>query len=59
MHRYAQLSWYHGHLPAVGQSYGFGICRVVGHIATDKATVDRYLSYISYKQYKEENPDKF
>ncbi|WP_290539911.1 hypothetical protein [Alistipes sp.] len=34
-------------------------CRVVGHIATDKATVDRYLSYISYKQYKEENPDKF
>ena len=31
-------------------------CRVVGHIATDKATVDRYLSYISYKQYKEENP---
>ncbi len=34
-------------------------CRVVGHIATDKATVDRYLSYISYEQYKEENPDKF
>ena len=34
-------------------------CRVVGHMATDKATVDRYLSYISYKQYKEENPDKF
>lgn len=27
--------------------------------ATDKATVDRYLSYISYEQYKEENPDKF
>lgn len=34
-------------------------CRVVGHIATDRATVDRYLSYISYEQYKEENPDKF
>lgn len=34
-------------------------CRVVGHIATDKATVDKYLSYISYEQYKEENPDKF
>ena len=34
-------------------------CRVVGHIATDKATVDKYLSYISYEQYKAENPDKF
>ena len=34
-------------------------CRVVGHIATDKATVDKYLSYISYEQYKEENPDRF
>ena len=34
-------------------------CRVVGHIATDKETVDKYLSYISYEQYKEENPDKF
>ena len=34
-------------------------CRIVGHIATDKATVDKYLSYISYEQYKEENPDKF
>ena len=28
MHRYAQFSWHHGHLPAVGQSYGFGICRI-------------------------------
>ena len=27
--------------------------------ATDKATVDKYLSYIPYEQYKEENPDKF
>ena len=34
-------------------------CRVVGHIATDKETVDKYLSYISYEQYKEENPDRF
>ena len=34
-------------------------CRVVGHIATDKATVDKYLSYISYEQYKAENPDRF
>ena len=34
-------------------------CRVVGHIATDKETVDKYLSYISYEQYKEENRDKF
>ena len=34
-------------------------CRVVGHIATDKETVDKYLSYVSYEQYKEENPDKF
>jgi hypothetical protein len=34
-------------------------CRVVGHIATDKETVDQYLSYLSYEQYKEENPDKF
>ena len=28
MHRYAQFSWHHGHLPALGQSYGFGICRI-------------------------------
>lgn len=28
MHRYAQFSRHHGHLPAVGQSYGFGICRI-------------------------------
>ena len=33
-------------------------CRVVGHIATDKATVDRYLSYISYEQYKERRRTK-
>lgn len=34
-------------------------CRVVGHIATDRETVDKYLSYISYEQFKAENPDKF
>ena len=27
--------------------------------AYSRPTVDRYLSYISYEQYKEENPDKF
>lgn len=34
-------------------------CMVVGHIATDRETVDKYLSYISYEQFKAENPDKF
>lgn len=31
-------------------------CTVVGHIATDQATVDEYLSYLPYKK---ENPDLF
>lgn len=34
-------------------------CTVVGHIATDRATVDKYLSYKSYEQYKEEHPELF
>lgn len=34
-------------------------CKIVGRVATDKETVDEYLSYMSYEQFKEENPDLF
>lgn len=34
-------------------------CTVVGHIATDRATVEKYLSYMSYEQFKAENPELF
>lgn len=34
-------------------------CKIVGRVATDKETVDRYMSYMSYEQFKEENPELF
>lgn len=34
-------------------------CTVVGRVATDKETVDEYLSYMSYEQFKADDPDLF